>query len=153
MSSTLYFSIILFLYFQLIELPIRLLQFLALVIERKKIFRKFVRLLCTFACSEGPHTMTTSSEVWWKRNSSMIWQHWQSTVPKGYFIYQVLSFPRSFRYLSISTWLRSLLCLWASRYMTSYGRPILAFSLYLVVWSTINSKGRTPRGYEKIFWF
>lgn len=36
MSSTLYFSIILFLYLQLIELPIRLLQFLSLVIERKK---------------------------------------------------------------------------------------------------------------------
>lgn len=71
MSSTLYFSIILFLYFQLIELPIRLLQFLSLVNERKKIFRKFVRLLCTFACSEGPHTWQRHQKC--DENAIVLW--------------------------------------------------------------------------------
>lgn len=50
--------------------------------HRKKKKYLIARTSCTSACSECSHTLRTSPGVWWKRNSSMIWQHWQSTVPK-----------------------------------------------------------------------
>lgn len=46
LSSTPSFSIILVLYLQFIEFPMRLLQFLSLVIERKKIISKILFESC-----------------------------------------------------------------------------------------------------------
>lgn len=46
LSSTPSFSIILVLYLQFIEFPMRLLQFLSLVIKRKKLFSKILFESC-----------------------------------------------------------------------------------------------------------